>query len=109
MNIEQVYEKTRVFLIRSQNELSSVQSTVNLLQSDDARKAYLYFDDEQLVFSIEGLYHYLNIAEYLTYNQYRRMLYSSELNKDLSAHQTKIVNHRIDCAENVNIFTLVAI
>ena len=109
MNIEQVYQKTLTFFVRSINESSFEQSKVDCLLGDNAQKSYLYFDDKQLIFSIEALYQHLNIAEFFTYNQYRRMLYSSELNKELSAHQAKIVNHRIEGADNVNLFTLVTI
>ena len=107
MNIEQVYDKTLIFIVGSLNKSQTLQWMVNTLKDENDKKAYLYFDGEQLIFSIEGLYQYLNIEDYFTYNQYRRMLYNSELNKDLSAHKVKIVNYRTDITKYAHLFTLV--
>ncbi|NQZ23038.1 MAG: hypothetical protein HRT53_13400 [Colwellia sp.] len=108
MNIEQVYEKTLIFIVGSLNKSQTLQLMVNTLKDENDKKAYLYFDGEQLIFSIEGLYQYLNIKDHFTYNQYRRMLYSSELNKELSAHKVKIVNHLTGLTKNAHLFTLVS-
>jgi len=109
MNIEQIYEKTLSFFVHILDQQQVDKLSIDVLLSNDTQKAYLYFEDDKLVFSIEGLYHYLKIAEYCTYNQYRRMLYNSNLNLDLSPHKSKIINHQTSVSGNVNLFSLVAI
>jgi len=110
MHNEAVYKTTlRFFIYCIKNEIEAT-NTGNPLLDNQKQQAFIYFDKSQLVFSIEGLYHYLHFSGLLTYNQYRRMLYNSELNKALSALQRKIVNYkmkRIDNSINSSLFCLV--
>jgi len=106
MNIEQVYKKTLAFFVSSLSKSNRLQLMANTLNEKNDKKAYLYFDGEQLVFSIEGIYQFLNVENHFTYNQYRRMLYNSELNKALSAQKVKIINYQADLTKEVNLFTL---
>ena len=110
MHNEAVYKTTlRFFIYCIKNEIEAT-NTGNPLLDNQKQQAFIYFDKSQLVFSIEGLYHYLHFSELLTYNQYRRMLYQSELNKALSTHQRKIINYktkRTDSLSSASLFCLV--
>lgn len=46
----------------------------------------IYFKDEQLIFSLKGLYLFLNGAEKMTFLEFKKMLYSSRLNQQLKTH-----------------------
>lgn len=104
MTLEQIYDSTLRFFVECINKPQSTNDKEKIVTQHDDYRAFLYFDNGQLIFSIEGLYQHLAVAPYFTYNQYRRMLYSSELNKDLSACQAKIVNHSSD--HDVHLFCL---
>jgi len=107
MNLEQTYHQTLMFFIGKLNNKQLLELGDKILIQDEEHKAYIYYEAQQLIFTIEGLYHYLNVAKYFTYNQYRRMLYSSELNKDLSVHQVKIINHQTGAKSDIHFFSLV--
>jgi len=107
---EAVYKTTLRFFIYCINNKIADKSNPLLVLDNKKQQAFIYFDKNQLVFSIEGLYHYLHFSELLTYNQYRRMLYQSELNKALSTHQRKIINYktkRTDSLSSASLFCLV--
>jgi len=106
MNLEQIYQQTLMFFINNINNKQLPELEDKILIQEE-HKAYIYHEAQQLIFTIEGLYHYLNVVKYFTYNQYRRMLYSSELNKDLSAYQVKIINHQTDGTNDIHFFSLV--
>lgn len=104
MNLEQLYNNTLEFLVQCiRSQLGADESEIVAIQ-DRENKAYLYFDSGQLIFSLEGLYQQFAVENKVTYNQFRRMLYSSSLNQDLSVYHAKITNHLSD--EGIHLFRL---
>jgi hypothetical protein len=66
-------------------------------------------DGSTLVFSLQGLFEYLNDDDSLSYVMFRKMLYSSRLNEALMACSGRVEVHRSTGKVDQNLYRLVRI
>ena len=99
-------------LEQSVSEKTLYRATIRLLSTvlfdrDVYQQADYYICDEQLTFSLAALYAQVKTAETISYNQYRRMIFSSSLNQDLLPYQLKVISHGIEPSTNTPLYRLV--
>ena len=83
----------------------SLLSTV--LVEHRVSETHYYVHDGQFTFSLAAIYHQIKTVETISYNQYRRMIFSSSLNQDLIPYQLKVISHGIESSTNTPLYRLV--
>ena len=106
MNTEIIYSEMLDFFIQwlDRGYLESKEKDI-FIQSKPS-KAYLCSHEGQLVFSLEGLYQHLKFTEHLTFNQFRKLIFHSELNKDLATYHVKVINYQQNENDELEFFHL---
>lgn len=104
---KKMYWKTLEFFTKILNDhQNDSDSIANILTKNAKTHEYIFVDDGKLIFSIEGLYHHLKYPSCLSYNQYRRMLYTSQLNLELKKRHLIIINYNNDLLIKANLYSI---
>ncbi|NRA54523.1 MAG: hypothetical protein HRU23_10290 [Gammaproteobacteria bacterium] len=59
------------------------------------------------VFSLTEIYQQITSSSAPSFNQYRRMVFASQLNQDLLPHQLKVISHQIETSTNTPLYCLI--
>lgn len=86
----------RIFKFMTKLLLNQRNEIINVSRS----QANVYFEQEQLVFSIKGLYDYLDFDDQITLRQFKKALYAGQLNAKLATYNAKIAVYGNSLSEN---------
>jgi len=73
---------------------------------NNKNKPHYQIVDGQLVFSLAAIYQKIVQADAPSFNQYRRMIFASSLNRDLLSHQLKVISYGIESSTNTPLYCL---
>lgn len=107
---EKMFRDTFSFLVKISNDHQNKSGAIDNIQTKkEGTLEYIFVENENVIFSIEGLYFHLKHSDCLSYNQYRRMLYASQLNYKLKQENLKIINYNNDPSIKANLYCLVVV
>ena len=91
---ESVYPATLSFFVALLNDETFRVDTLTLVAKRKKKiNEYFVCQPEQVIFTLETVFYCLSPAVELSFNQFRRMIYQSQLNTDLASHGGKIITY----------------
>ena len=82
--------------------------TLSLIPERD-HSIYIDESNAQLIFTIKGLHEIINIKNNISYNEFKRYLYSGSINETLRSLEGKIETHISNGKVDDNVYKLVRI
>ena len=96
-------DSIREFLLKTNAGSPEIRNAI-----EDILNCDIFFDADQFVFSLEGLWRLCDPQETLSFNDFRRMLYASELNQQLRTRGLEVAIYRSTGKVSSNLYCLKA-